>query len=399
VCAAFAAACTGSGKEPAHDSGGSAAPRVPHAVPQIVATCAELSGSGEARRKGEPTWEPIRVGATFRERDWVRSGGGSFVRLRFSDRRFIDMPEQTTILVDSEISIETGSLVAVSSGGEVLRVRAADGTVAEIVAGGDAPSELRITPSKSSGLEIAVTKGNVRVVAGADEQAIATGEASDVANNRASASVKLPPSPAELSSKDLVQLKPAAVVALSWGRVAGAARYRLQVARDPAFRDLLDDRELAETNASFTPEIPGEYVWRVASIDPQGRIGAYGGARTVRVEPEPPPDLLLSPVSGAKIGFADRSPTVAFTWRPTGKGMRYRLVVVQGTDLGAEPVATVATKATRAEVRTLREGTYHWGVYAVSDAGETPLFPAPRTLTIRKQRVKVHTEKLWQSPR
>jgi hypothetical protein len=65
--------------------------------------------------------------------------------------------------------------------------------------------------------------------------------------------------------------------------------------------------------------------------------------------------------------------------------------------MSAAPVATATTQTPRIEVRTLREGTYHWGVYATGADGESPIFKAPRALTIRKQRVKVHTEKLWQS--
>ena len=396
MCVVLAGACKGSQERKSHDAGGAAV----EAVPKIVATCADLMGSAEARRKGEQAWQPIEIGATFRERDWVRTGAETYARLRFSDRRFMDMLEHTTILIDSAISIESGTLVGVAGGGESLQVKAADGTIAQIVAGAGEDSELRISPTKDSGLEIAVTKGQVKLVTAAGEASLVAGEASDLANNAASAGRKLLAPPTGLSSPERVTLGAEPLqVALGWDAVEGAARYRLQVARDAAFRKLMLDQEQAETAATLAPDAVGDYVWRVASIDESGRVGTYGASRTVKVDPEPIPDRLLSPAPGAKIGFADRSPKVAFTWRSAGKDMQYRLVVVRGTDLGAEPVATVTTSARRAEVKTLREGTYHWGVYAVSETEERPLFPAPRALTIRKQRVKVHTEKLWQSPR
>ena len=395
TCALLVSACKNH-TEPARD----AATRGELPALAIVATCADASGAVDARRKGEPKWEPVRIGATFRERDWVRTGDDGYTRLRFSDRRFLELPERTTILIDNEITIDSGSLVAVAGGGESMRIKAADGSVAQIIStSGDARSELRFTPSKTKGVEIAVTKGTVRLVTSAGEQALGAGEASDLANDRAGAVAKLPGAPAGLSLDTRLQLAPGVLVPLRWAPVAGATRYRVQVALDPTFRVREIDRELPGPEMSFTPDRAGTYVWRVASIDGQGRLGAFGDVRQVQVDTEPIPDLLLAPAPGAKIGYADKTPVVSFTWRAAGSGLRYRLVVVLGTDLGAEPVATETTTGQRLEVRTLREGTYHWGVYAVTDTRETPIFSSPRALTIRKQRVKVHTEKLWQSPR
>ncbi len=396
TCAALAMACN-SRKQPPRDA--AEAPHMDKAALAIVATCADAQGSVDTRRKGEPTWEPARIGTTFRELDWVRTGDEASARLRFSDKRFIELPEHTTIIVDSEITIESGSLVAVASGGETLRVKAADGTVAQITPTGDGgTSELRLTPSKTKGLEIAVTKGTVRVITGAGEQAVAAGEASDLVNNRTTSVVKLLASPT-LSTDAKLVVTTGAAAHLSWGGVPGAARYRVQVALEPSFRSRLIDRELTDPTLDFTPDKPGAYVWRVASIDEQGRVGPFGEVRRLEVAPEPPPELLFAPANGAKIGFAEKSPAITFVWRAAAGATQYRLVVVRGTDMASEAVATLTTPGLRAEVRTLREGTYHWGVYAVGEAGESPIFGAPRTLTIRKQRVKVHTDKLWQRAR
>src|SRR4051812_10328201 len=78
---------------------------VEEALGNIVATCAEVTGTVEVRRKGQATWEKVAIGAPLRERDWVRTGPGSFVRVRFTDRGYLDVREQTTLLVDTAISV------------------------------------------------------------------------------------------------------------------------------------------------------------------------------------------------------------------------------------------------------------------------------------------------------
>ena len=39
-----------------------------------MATASETVGTIEVRRKGQVNWEPVVVGTTLRERDWVRTG-------------------------------------------------------------------------------------------------------------------------------------------------------------------------------------------------------------------------------------------------------------------------------------------------------------------------------------
>jgi hypothetical protein len=397
-------ACNGGGSEAKAKEHAAPAPtpavKVEEALSNIVATCAEVNGPVEVRRKGQPQWEPATVGTPLRERDWVRTAAGGFARVRFSDRGFLDLPEHTTILVDSAISVESGSLVAVAEGGEPIRVKAADGSEARIVAaGGDVPAQIRLT-AQTGGLEIAVTKGNVNVITEAGEQAVAAGEASDLSNHRAGAVVKLLGFPRSVSPGIDARFRYVAdkKIAMTWKPVRGAAKYRLQVSRDADFRALVLDTTAAATSGAFVPDGVSEYVWRVAGIDADGRLGEFGFARRMYVEDDEPRELLIAPANGAKIGFADKVPRVTFSWRSAGDTKRYKLVIGHGSDLSST-VASIPTTGQELDVKTLREGTYHWGVYAIKGDRETPIFLAPRELTIRKQRVKAHTEKLWQEPR
>lgn len=83
------------------------------------------------------------------------------------------------------------------------------------------------------------------------------------------------------------------VPTFSWAQVEEAQRYRLRIARDAGFKDVvLTADEVATT--SFTPEqvLPvGDYYWRVASVRGDTDQGPWGDVRMLRVLPPsaPPP--------------------------------------------------------------------------------------------------------------
>ena len=142
----------------------------------------------------------------------------------------------------------------------------------------------------------------------------------------------------------------------------------------------------------------GVYAWRAAGIDAVGRLGEFGFARRMYFEDEQPHDLLVAPADHVKIGFSDELPRIRFSWQSSGDTKQYKLVIGRGAVPTSDTVAKIATSRQQVEVGTLREGTYRWGVYAVRGRREHPIFLTPRELTIRKQRVKAHTDKLWDEP-
>jgi hypothetical protein len=373
------------------------AQHVEAALAKIVATCAEATGTVETRRQGDPRWSAIGVGGTFRERDWARTGEHAFARLRFVGGGFLDMRENTTILVDTAIHVDTGTLVAVAEpGGGTFVVKAADGSEARIEADIFRSTELRLTPSADHGLEIAVTTGTAKVITQDGERTIGAGEASALANQRTGDVVKLLPFPrSTLPGIDArFEFVAGKQVDLKWQAVAKASRYRVQVARDTEFHELVVDRDSAATKTAFAPDEVGLYVWRTAAIDSASRVGEYGFARRMYFEDEPPKELLVAPADGAKIGFSEVAPRVTFSWQSASETPKYRLVIGTGADPTTKSVASIVT-ADQQVVKSLAEGDYHWGVYAIRGKRETPIFLSPRTLTVRRHRVKAKTDELW----
>ena len=78
---------------------------------------------------------------------------------------------------------------------------------------------------------------------------------------------------------------------LVWGESTDGNSYRLQLARDGAFRDLVQDEKSLKTAALTSRALPpGTYFWRVGSIKPDGDTGPWGDAqRFTMLPPTAPP--------------------------------------------------------------------------------------------------------------
>lgn len=391
-------ACRGGGGETnrsAQGSGtGSSAPSE-QSVQQIVATCAEANGTIEIRRKGQVRWEKAELGTTFRERDWVRTGSHSFARLRFASGGFLDLGENTSVLVDRAIVVEQGMLVGVADTKQPIVVQAADGSEATLMATGE-NAEFRLITTAAKGLEIAVTKGVLELVTADGKRVVSAGEATELLGKRAGAVVKLLPFPRSLSPGIDARFlfTPKMTIPLIWSHVPDATAYYVQVARDTEFHSLVFAGDVSDAKQVFSPDAIGMYTWRAAARDAAGHLSDFGYARRIYCEADQPKDLLVGPRDGFKLDYANKAPTIEFSWQSQGASKKYKLVIERDAP-GAEPIVTTTT-GSQMLAETLEDGVYYWGVYALDGEREQPMFLNLRQLTIHKlQGPKIRTEVHW----
>ena len=104
--------------------------------------------------------------------------------------------------------------------------------------------------------------------------------------------------------------------ALVWGELAGATTYRLQVARDAKFTELLYDAPVAASRLPIDAAwSPGQYHWRVATQRPDGSRGPFG---------DPGSFTLLAPSAVAPPQVGDGG--LRLSWSgPAGFGHRVQL--------------------------------------------------------------------------
>lgn len=74
---------------------------------------------------------------------------------------------------------------------------------------------------------------------------------------------------------------PQTTVTLHWGVRAGVSRYRLQLANDSTFADIVFDRIVNGNEYRMSDVAPGKYFWRVAPLD--HRLGEFSSAGVIEV--------------------------------------------------------------------------------------------------------------------
>lgn len=138
----------------------------------------------------------------------------------------------------------------------------------------------------------------------------------------------------------------------AWTPVQGAARYRLQLARQAGFANPLFDVETVAADWAAEADLPaGESFWRVASISADGREGPWSNAFSLRYIPAPGP----AEIGRASIRYSAGEMDVDLP--PPPPGQHYRLVL-SGPGMKAGPSETIESVDGKAHFARPASGTY-----------------------------------------
>jgi len=184
----------------------------------------------------------------------------------------------------------------------------------------------------------------------------------------------VPPAPVPANPPDRTRMRGASLE-FAWSAQAQAAEYVLQIARDPAFRNLFGERAGLREPRHVAADIPpGDYFWRVAYTLPDGKRSPYSPARTFQLRPAPQPPY------PAKI----EDEAILLSW-PAEPGQSFEL------QFAADPGFTRIVEARRtstpgASVPRPAQGLYHARVRATDADGTVgPYTQAVRIDVPRKE--------------
>lgn len=168
---------------------------------------------------------------------------------------------------------------------------------------------------------------------------------------------------------------------LTWPELAGAERYRLQIAPDRWFTTLLHDAIVDGPRAAVADLPDGEFVVRVRGIDRHGLEGEDGEhALTVDARPRPP--FAVAPHEGDVV----RDPRPRYRWTLSQSAVGYRFQLAR--DAAFEDLLVELTGLVGDSVRpvdALEPGDYFWRIGARSADGELGPFGDPLGFTFRRQ--------------
>jgi len=160
--------------------------------------------------------------------------------------------------------------------------------------------------------------------------------------------------------------------AFEWAAVDGIAHYRLQIAHDRAFTDLLLDRDgLTAPGHVADQALPlGDYYWRVLCVDAAEGAGPFSDPQHFRRVP---------PAPLAESAVDDDGLTLS--WPAGLPGERYQLQIAQDAEFTA-PLHTVDTTESTARVARPPGGTWYIRVRSIYPDGFEAPFGKPQQIEV-----------------
>lgn len=159
--------------------------------------------------------------------------------------------------------------------------------------------------------------------------------------------------------------------AFAWADLGPGIRYRVQVARDAGFTDLLLQRDAIEAAQIDVEEVPaGRYFWRVAAVNDRGESGDWSPAQVfTQRRHAPTPDAPAFPARELQL-----------KWQPQ-EGVRYRVQIARDPEF-----RTTLHDKTRDEpslsMRRPRPGVYYARIQTIYPDGGTAPFGEVRKFDV-----------------
>ena len=271
-------------------------------------------------------WATARLGMSLYHRDAIQTYERSRALVEFDAESFLEVGENSLVVFQSmepdlfvrkartfRVMVEgelRGRLSRSSSGSANLEV-ALPGTNLQMTpgqaVGEDVEFRLTVNPDKSSTLS--VHRGNAQLLVGGESMLLEGNHGLTIGPDGMPQSLVPLPSPptpklpVEGSAAYYRDLPPR--LTFSWQPTETAQGYRLTIARDPAFRQLVVDEQLTATTFRHGNLKGGAYYWRVQSL--KGPVeGTPSEPRVLRIVQDHTPPLL----SVRKLPKVVRQPTI-----------------------------------------------------------------------------------------
>lgn len=166
-------------------------------------------------------------------------------------------------------------------------------------------------------------------------------------------------------------------VALSWTQAPGAAAYDYEVAGATGFAQPIAHARVEDATSAALPQLPpGDYTWRIRSVDRAGRTGPFGDAVAFTLRPL----AEVTSIDGSAAEAGNRR-HVTFRWPAGQPGQRYRFQMSRTPDFRE---VTVDETVSEAEITLprLRSGTWYLRAQTIDADGFEGPFPRPQVVEV-----------------
>ncbi len=292
-----------------------------------------IKGVVSIKSAGAEEWQTLQLNDKITQGNWIRTSEQGAIEITFENHFSVLLRPNTKIEITAarkksaiylmyKLFLDIGktiSKIKQSTGKETRfeiktpsAVAAARGT--EFRAGVDTDVTTRLE----------VLAGTVDVQAAKQKVEIKAGEGTVVKKDKKPAApvkLLLPPTPMNL--QPLYRTMP---LDFQFENIAGATSYRIMLARDKSFKDVVKNNVIQPQDALKIVGVEdGTYYLQSRSIDNLGLEGPALEPVEVRVRVNPLPPFIQSPSDGADL----REKTVRFEWLKVTKAVKYHLQVAE----------------------------------------------------------------------
>lgn len=288
-----------------------------------IAKLASTYSRVKHRKRDKVQWDAASTGMPLADGDKIRTEQSSQAKVKFITGSELVVEENSLVTIHAarsnsggtgevaDVEIEDGRVRATLSRApdgtdRTLKIHSANGGVTEVSTRGTkdgfAEVSMVMRPDRSS--RIVVNRGEAKVsgmgetiTLDAGQSATSDGTAAAVKAATTALPVALPSGPeadAEIATTSTASMP---TIQLAWNSVPGASRYAVEVASDAAFERLASVSEVpgSASSYSFVPAAPGEYHWRILTLDSNRVAGAASAERSFRVVHVAPPSPTPTP--------------------------------------------------------------------------------------------------------
>jgi hypothetical protein len=304
----------------------------PDGMQTYVAVLAELRNVVKSRGAESINWQPARAGMGLAPSDAVQTASSSGASIRFAPKDWLEMSENSLMIIRklerdpvrlakrSSLLVIDGEFFGKLGGPEVKTFDielGKTGARARIVAGKDktGPAEFQITVNPDRSTTLSMFKGTAEVAA----KGVTVHLDAKTSTTVSEAGIPSPPetllaspvlsTPAEDAVFYYRSLPPK--VSLTWEALEEADGYRVVVARDPEFHDVLVKRGVSDPSFEHGNLKEGTYYWRVSGKKRWAEGTASKAGQFMIVKDLVPPDLRVASANDGDSGEKCRLKGVA----------------------------------------------------------------------------------------
>ncbi len=164
---------------------------------------------------------------------------------------------------------------------------------------------------------------------------------------------------------------------LAWTQAPGAAAYDYEVAGAAGWNQpVAQGRVKDASSVALAPVVPGDYAWRIRSVDRAGRTGPFGDPVAFVIRP-------LTEVTAIDGRAAEAGDTrqVTFRWPAGQPGQRYRFQMSRTADF-REPTVDQTVGEAEITLPRLRSGTWYLRAQTIDVDGFEGPFPRPQVVEV-----------------